>query len=292
MLRLADANEPDHGFRAGRSAGLFGPGSASWTIDREVLILAGGTCALLMQLAHPAVAAGVAQHSDFRADPFARLRRTLTSSFDVIFGSTPRAERAIRRMNAIHSVVRGSVPETGEAYAARDPRLLLWVQATLIDTALRVHDRYVSPLTDADAQRYYAESAEIALRLGVPPTALPATLEAMRVEMAAMIASGEVAVSATARSLAPSVRYPTRFPPRFVWDIGHLISMSVMPDALRRGYGVSWSARRQRGLQSTAAIIRGVLPLVPAPLRFVPQYRSAMRRVSGGVDGRAAPEQL
>ncbi len=280
MLRLAHANEPGRGFRASRSAGLFGPDSAAWKIDREVLILAGGTCALLMQLAHPAVAAGVAQHSDFRADPFARLRRTLTASFDVIFGSTPRAERAIARMNAIHSVVRGSVPETGEAYDARDPRLLLWVQATLIDTALRVHDRYVSPLTDADAQSYYAESAKIAIQLGVPPAALPATLNEMRAEMASMIASGEVRVSATARELAPSVRYPTPFPPRFVWDIGHLVSMSVMPDELRRGYGIGWSTGRERGMRRAAAVVRGVLPLVPAPLRFVPHYRSALRRVA------------
>ncbi|HEX5397017.1 MAG TPA: oxygenase MpaB family protein [Candidatus Limnocylindria bacterium] len=265
-----------------RAEGLFGPGSAAWLIDREVLILAGGTCALLMQLAHPAVAAGVEQHSDFRSDPFARLRRTLTSSFDVVFGSTGRAEAAIRRMNAIHGAVRGAVPETGDAYFARDPRLLLWVHATLIDTALRVYDRYVSPLTDADAQRYYAESAQIAVRLGVPQSTLPASLDGLRDEMAAMIASGEVRVSPTARSLAASVLYPTAVPPRFIWEVGHLVSMSVMPDELRRGYGIGWSDGRERGMRRAAAVIRGVLPLLPAPLRYVPQYRSALRRVAEG----------
>ncbi|HET8570715.1 MAG TPA: oxygenase MpaB family protein [Candidatus Limnocylindria bacterium] len=260
--------------------GLFGPGSAAWRVDREVLILAGGTCALLMQLAHPSVAAGVEQHSDFRTDPFARLRRTLTASFDVVFGSTARAERAIRRMNAIHSVVRGSVPETGEAYFARDPRLLLWVHATLIDTALRVYDRYVSSLTDADAQRYYAESAEIAVRLGVPEAALPDTLHGLREVMAEMMGSGEVRVSPTARSLAPSVLYPKRFPPRFIWDVGHLVSMSVMPAELRRGYGLGWSPARERGMGRAAAAVRLALPFVPVPLRFVPQYRTALRRVN------------
>lgn len=260
--------------------GLFGPRSAVWRVDREVLILAGGTCALLMQLAHPSVAAGVEQHSDFRTDPFARLRRTLTATFDVVFGSTARAERAIRRMNAIHSVVRGSVPETGEAYFARDPRLLLWVHATLIDTALRVHDRYVSPLTDADAQRYYAESAEIAIRLGVPEAALPDTLHGLREVMAEMMGSGEVRVSPTARSLAPSVLYPTRFPPGFIWDVGHLVSMSVMPAELRRGYGLGWSPARERGMGRAAAAVRLALPFVPPPLRFVPQYRTALRRVN------------
>jgi uncharacterized protein (DUF2236 family) len=262
--------------------GLFGPGSMAWRIDREVLILAGGTCALLMQLAHPAVAAGVEQHSDFRADPFARLRRTLTASFDVVFGSTARAERAIRRMNAIHGAVRGAVHESGASYFARDPRLLLWVQATLIDTAVRLYDAYISPLTDADAERYYAESALIAVRLGVPVESMPGSLAELRSWMGEMISSGEVAVTPTSRSLAPSVMYPTAVPPRFVWNAAHLISMSVMPAALRRQYGIPWSKARERGMRRAATASRALLPWLPAPLRFVPQYRSALRRVDAG----------
>jgi uncharacterized protein (DUF2236 family) len=265
-----------------RRIGLFGPGSMAWRVDREVLILAGGTCALLMQLAHPAVAAGVEQHSDFRADPFARLQRTLTASFDVVFASRARAARAIRRMNAIHGVVRGSIPESGAAYFARDPRLLFWVQATLVHTALRIYDAYVSPLTDAEAQAYHAESRQVAVRLGIPEELMPLTLTELRAEMAAMIASGEVHVSPTAQSLAPFVLYPTGFPPRFMWDAAHLISMSVMPPVLRDEYGIPWSPARQRGLRRVAAVSRTLLPLVPAPLRFVPQYRSAVRRTGAG----------
>ena len=262
------------------SSGLFGPGSAAWQIDREVLILAGGTCALLMQLAHPAVAAGVEQHSDFRADPFARLRRTLSASFAVVFGSTTQAERAIARMNAIHAAVRGAIPESGRPYLARDPRLLLWVHATLIDTALRVYDGYVARLADADAERYYAESAQIAFRLGVADEAMPSTLGELRAWMAGLVASGEVAVSATARALAPSVLYPTAVPPRFVWDVGHLISLSVLPDPIRRGYRLAWSPARERAMRRVGAVLRTALPLVPAPLRFVPQYRTALRRAT------------
>ena len=85
----------------------------AWRVDGEMLVLAGGSCALLMQLAHPAVAAGVDQHSDFRADPFARLRRTLTSSYAVAFGTAPEAEAAIRRVNAIHAAVSGTVGSRG-----------------------------------------------------------------------------------------------------------------------------------------------------------------------------------
>jgi uncharacterized protein (DUF2236 family) len=258
--------------------GLFGPGSQSWRIDGEVLLLAGGTCALLTQLAHPAVAAGVAEHSDFRADPLARLRRTLNASFAVVFGSRPHADRALRRINAIHGVVRGSVAETGEAYRASDPRLLLWVHATLIDTALRVYDRYVAPLSPAAEEAYHAEARQVAVRLGVPEADLPLTLRDLRSEMARLMADGTVAVSPTARSLAPSVLYPTRFPPRFVWDAAHLISMSVMPDPIRRGYGIPWSPRREAGMRRVAAASRWLLPHLPYALRRVPQAQRAESR--------------
>jgi len=260
-------------------AGLFGPTSASWRIDREVLVLAGGGCALLMQLAHPAVAAGVAQHSDFRADPFARLRRTLTATYAVVFGSTANAERAIRRMNAIHASVTGTIPETGDSYRALDPALLLWVHATLVDTAIRVYDRFVAPLSADEAEAYHREARLIAMRLGIPDASLPATLAELRGEMKRLIGSGQVAVTATARDLATSVLYPTRFPPRPIWDLAHVVSLSVLPPAIRRGYEIGWSVRRERGVASLAAATRRLLPLVPDALRHVPAARSAQRRL-------------
>jgi uncharacterized protein (DUF2236 family) len=266
--------------------GLFGPESISWRIDREVLVLSGGSCALLMQLAHPAVAAGVAEHSDFRGDPFARLRRTLTASYAVVFGSTPRAERAIRRVNSIHASVAGIVPETGEPYSARDPALLLWVHATLVDTAIRVYDRFVARLSPEEAEAYHAEARQVAIRLGVPDTSLPGTLAGLRAEMDRMIRSGEVTVSATARSLAPAVLYPSRFPPRPVWDLAHLVSLSVLPPAIRRGYGIRWSRRRESGVELLARASRRLLPLVPDPLRHVPAVRSAERRLLRANAGR------
>jgi uncharacterized protein (DUF2236 family) len=266
--------------------GLFGPDSISWRVDREVLVLAGGTCALLMQLAHPAVAAGVAEHSDFRADPFARLRRTLAATHAVVFGTTPRAERAIRRMNAIHAAVEGTVPETGEAYRALDPTLLLWVHATLVDTAIRVYDQFVAPLSQDEAEAYHAEASVIARRLGVPDASLPPTLADLRAEMERLMQDGEVQVTPTARSLATAVLYPTRFPPRPVWDLAHLASISVLPPAIRRGYGIAWSRRRARGVELLASATRRLLPLVPDPLRHVPAARSAERRLARVGGGR------
>lgn len=253
----------------------------AWRVDGEAIVLAGGTCALLMQLAHPAVAAGVAQHSDFRTDPFARLRRTLNASYAVVFGSAARANAALRRMNAIHGIVRGRIPESGLAYQATDPQLLLWVHATLVDTAIRVYDRYVTPLSPAEQQAYHAEARQIAIRLGVPEDGVPLTLVELRAEMARLMVDGSVAVSDTARSLAPAILHPTAFPPRFAWDAAHLISLSVMPDPIRRGYGIRWSHRREAGMRRLSSVSRQLLPLLPVALRRVPQARSAERRVAG-----------
>lgn len=279
MLAIGNQNEPRR--RRAGDPGLFGPGSMAWRIDGEVLVLAGGTCALLMQLAHPAVAAGVDQHSDFRADPFARLRRTLTASYAVAFGSAPRAEAAIRRVNAIHAAVRGHIPESGAAYHATDPALLLWVHATLVDTALRVYGRYVAPLAPEEEQAYHAEARQVAIRMGVPEDGVPPTLVDLRGEMARMMADGTVRVDATARSLAPYVRYPKTFPPRAVWDMAHLISDSVLPEPIRRGYGIPWSPAREAGMQRAAGIARRVVPLVPPILRRVPHARRAEGRAAG-----------
>ena len=265
------------------AAGLFGPQSVSWLVNREALVLAGGSCALLMQLAHPAVAAGVAEHSDFRQRPWDRLQRTLNASYAVIFGGMPRAERALQRINAIHGNVRGTVPETGAAYDALDPALLLWVHATLVDTALRVYDRFVAPLSAADAEAYHAEARVVAVRLGVPEEVVPATIAELRREMERLIASGEVRVTPTARALAPAILHPNRLPRR-AWEAAHLVSLSVLHPEIRRGYGIGWSDARERGVQRLASATRRFLPLVPAPLRYVPVARAADRRMRRAVD--------
>ncbi len=242
-----------------------------------------------MQLAHPAVAAGVAQHSDFRDEPFARLRRTLAATHQVVFGSTRQAERALRRINLIHGAVQGVVPETGQRYRALDPGLLLWVHATLVDTAIRVYDRFVAPLSETDAEAYHAEAKLVAVHLGVPEKLLPASLAELRAEMQRMILSGEVAVTSTARELAGTVVYPTPFPPCVAWDAAHLISLSLLPSELRRGYGIGWSAARERAVLRLAAATRRLLPIVPALLRYMPAARSAECRLRRAAQGSDSP---
>jgi len=264
--------------RLDEATGLFGPDSLAWRIDREVMVLAGGSCALLMQAAHPVVAAGVVQHSTYATDPFGRLKRTLTSSFDVAFGSRARADAAIRRVNAIHASVRGRLPD-GAPYSASDPEALLWVHATLVDTALRVYSRFVEPLSPADEQAYHEEAAQVATHLGVAPSDLPDRIEDLRAWIDAMIESGRVRVAPDARSIARTVLRPIPWVPRLAWEAAHLISLATLPAPLRRQYGLGWSPARERGIDRLAAVSRRALPLLPPFARHAPQARAAERRV-------------
>jgi uncharacterized protein (DUF2236 family) len=232
-----------------------------------------------MQAAHPVVAAGVVEHSTYASDPFGRLLRTLTSSFDVVFGDRRRAEATLRRVNAIHRGVRGSLPG-GHAYSALEPDALLWVHATLVDTALRVYSRFVEPLDPVEEQAYHEEASRIAVQLMVPPDRIPATLVELRAWMAEMIGSGRVRVTPEARRIARTVLYPSPRVPRLVWEAAHLVSLATLPPALRRQYGIGWSTRRDAGMDLMAATTRRLLPLVPSPLRHAPHARSAERRVA------------
>jgi uncharacterized protein (DUF2236 family) len=268
------------------AAGLFGPGSVAWRVDRELIVLAGGSCALLMQAAHPVVAAGVVEHSTYATDPFGRLMRTLASSFDVVFGDRQQADAAIRRVNAIHASVRGRLPD-GAPYSARDPEALLWVHATLVDTALRVYSRFVEPLTAADEQAYHEEAALVAERLGVAPSDLPDRVGDLRAWMAGMIDSGRIRVTPHARRIAVTVLRPIPWVPGPAWEAAHLVSLATLPESLRRQYGLRWSAAREHGIERLAALSRRTLPLLPAPVRFAPQARHAQRRVRQALE--AAP---
>jgi uncharacterized protein (DUF2236 family) len=265
--------------RISDAAGLFGPGSVSWRVDRELIVLAGGSCALLMQAAHPAVAAGVAQHSAYRTDPFGRLLRTLSSSFAVAFGSRREALAAIARINAIHRSVTGRIPESGDPYSALDPEALLWVHGTLVDTALRVYERWVAPLADDEREAYHAEACAAVRLLGIPEASLPATLVELRAWMDEMTRSGQVRVTPTAREIARTIIRPTRFPPRQIWQAVHLVSFDALPHELRRQYGIPWGKGRARGVDRLAASSRRILPLLPGIARYAPQARAADRRV-------------
>jgi len=162
-------NDADKGERPveRRADGLFGPRSAVWQVHGDVTtMMVGGITALLLQMLHPAVLAGVWDHSHFRADMHGRLRRTARFIAVTTFGSRAEAEAAAAHVRAIHDRVNGTLPG-GASYAARDPALLTWVHVTETLSFLDAWRRFGDPaMSPADQDRYFAETAVVAWMLG------------------------------------------------------------------------------------------------------------------------------
>lgn len=147
--------------------GLFGPDSVAWRVNGDFTsMMVGGIAALLLQALHPLALAGVWDHSNFREDLIGRLRRTGQFVAGTTFAPREQAEWLIARVREIHLKVVGQAPD-GRPYAASDPALLTWVHVCEASCFLASHYRYARrPVTAADGDRYYAEMAQIAERLG------------------------------------------------------------------------------------------------------------------------------
>jgi uncharacterized protein (DUF2236 family) len=275
------AGEPDSA--AADVAGLYGPASEAWRLNREAMLLLGaGPRALLLQIAHPAVAAGVNDHSDFRADPWRRLSGTLRSYLTIVYGSAAAARGEIRRLNTLH---RGIV---GQGYAARDPELSLWVHATLIESTLAVSDAWIEPLDGARRARYYEETRPIGRAFGVPEARLPRDIEAFDVYWAEMLdPAGPIQVGPLARELAGVILRPP-LPgalgrlsvPTAVYDWTLWPSVGLLPPAIREAYGLPWDARHRLVSGWLVAGWRAWRPVLPAGFRQMPKALAADRRLA------------
>jgi uncharacterized protein (DUF2236 family) len=265
--------------------GLYGPESEGWRLNREALLLLGaGPRALLLQLAHPSVAAGVADHSDFRADPWRRLRGTLRSYLAIVYGSTDAARAEIRRLNALHRSI------TGRGYAARDPDLSLWVHATLVDSTLVTNDAWLGPLPPERREAFYAETRPIGRAFGVPEAILPPDLDAFEAYVAGQLGpGGPVVVGDLARDLAATVLHPplpgvlARIPlPTAAYDWTLWPSVGLLPPDVRAAYRLPWGPRERAVSAWLVAGWRAWRPLLPRSFRQMPQALAADRRIANG----------
>ncbi len=230
--------------------GLYGPDSEAWRLNREAFLLLGaGPRALLLQLAHPLVAEGVDQHSDFRRDPWGRLEGTLRSYLRIVFGSARAATGEMRRLNELHRGVVGPVadPEarrlTGAAsYRARDPELSLWVHATLIESTLATYAAWYEPLSAGRRAAFYRETLPVGRGFGIPDGLLPADIDAFDAYWRSMLApDGPIRATPTARALIPTILHPPvgPIPPR-LYDWLLWPALDLLPERLREEYGIRW----------------------------------------------------
>jgi uncharacterized protein (DUF2236 family) len=286
--------------------GFYGPGSEAWRLNREAMLLLGaGPRALLLQLAHPLVAEGVDEHSDFRADPWARLAATLRSYLRIVYGTAPQARAEIERLNGRHRDIRGLVRDPaarerhGARYHARDPDLSLWVHATLVDSTIAAYDAWIEPLSPERRARYYEETLPVGAAFGIPAALLPKDVEAFDDYVASMLTpGGGVEVGDLARELADSVLHPPLGPAAAAlgWPGANLApwldaipastygwllwpSIGLLPATVREGYGLQWGLRERVVSTWLVSTWRAWRPLLPTTFRSMPQALAADRRI-------------
>lgn len=259
------------------------PESLAWQINGEAVLLLGGGRALILQVAHPAVAAGVAQHSDFRADPWRRLRRTIDLTLKIQFGDPATSHNAVTTLRRTHARVAG-VDDRGRPYNALDPELLMWVHATLLDTSLLLYDRYVHRLDDGERARYYEDMKPVARTYGITDDVMPRDYAAFRDYWDWMVPD-RLRVTDTTHEVADATLSPdlpriARPPARPAVEALRLVTVGTLPASLREELGLPWGPLRQRLLTASQGTIRRVMPLLPSLVRRFPAARAAARRAA------------
>src|SRR5215203_128929 len=265
--------------RAGSLQAMVGPGPLTWRVNGEAVLLLGGGRALILQVAHPEVAAGVAEFSDYRREPWRRLYRTVDTTLKIVFGDPLSARAASERLRRVHQRVAGT-NDRGEPYRALDPELLMWVHATLIDTSLTIYERYVKPLSTTEVDGYYEEMKLLGEAYSIPRDAMPPDYACFRRYWDSMLDSG-LRITETTWDVAHAVLRPDLSP--LAWpavELLRLVTVGLLPPGLRAELGLSWSPGRERALAGSQLAARRLLPLLPALVRRFPNARTGILRAA------------
>jgi uncharacterized protein (DUF2236 family) len=262
-------------------AGLFGPGSASWEVNRETTVLFGGARALLMQAAHPLVLAGARLTGFYERNPWKRLDRTVRLTYTMAFGTRQEALEAADRINRVHRDVHGIDEVTGQAFDALDPDLLLWVHACLVDSQLMFEERTVGRLDDEGRERFHREQMVGVELLGLDRSRIPPTVADLRAYVDGMVHGGSLRVTEETMRVADLIRRP---PPEVPWQpVLRQVSrwaFGTLPEPLRGQYGVRWGPLGEARLRGSLFAVKLIRPMIPARFREIVPAREAARRVS------------
>jgi uncharacterized protein (DUF2236 family) len=267
---------------------LDAPAPVLAVISREVnaerVALLGWGRAILLQLAHPLIAAGVYDHSSFRASPWtaaSRLHATVHAMLSLTFGTEDGRNGTLAAIRAIHRRVNGRLSQAvgpypaGTPYSAEDPALVEWVHLTLLESVPMVYELFVAPLTEAQRDSYCEEAAAVALALGARDDQVPRTSADMTRRLAQAYASGSIVVGPQARELAAVVLSPGigRLVPPAAW-LNRLVTTGLLPPHLRSQYGFAWSDRRQRAFERVIPAVRAVRRRAPQRMALWADARS------------------
>jgi len=265
-------------------AGIFGPSSISWKVNRESALFLGAGRAALLQLAHPWVAAALDRHSNLRNDPLARFHNTFRVVFTMIFGTLAQALAASRHLYHLHTRIKGELTESvagyrqGSLYEANEVNALLWVYATLMESALLAYDSVLPPLSSTEREAYYTESKTLATLFGIPLAAMPVDWSAFEAYNRAMLTSDMLGVNALSREMAHRVLYG-----RGSWvPVPHwyrALTAASMPERLRNEFALEYAKREEHAAARARVRLAKIYPRAPGVLRFVGPYQEARARL-------------
>jgi uncharacterized protein (DUF2236 family) len=259
--------------------GYFSPGSVVRRLGNSpVTPFLGGGAAVLLQVSHPLVAAGVVEHSGFERDLWRRLVGTLRALYLIAFGDREEAERAAAFVRAVHSHVHGTTREqlgrfpAGTTYSASDPELMLWVHATLVYSSLAAYERFVSPLAPVEREQYLAEMNLMAELFGTPPDVLPRSYPAFDAYFHEQLTGETITVTAPAREVAGVIlATPLPAPMRVLAPAHRLATAKLLPPRLRNEYGLRWSGVHDLALPLASGAVRyGSAPILQLAARLRP----------------------
>ncbi|WP_250003292.1 oxygenase MpaB family protein [Actinoplanes sp. M2I2] len=277
--------------------GLFGPGSVTWKLHREPILLLGGLRSLYLQALHPRAVAGVAQNSGYRSDPWGRLNRTSEYVGTVIYGTTEEVERASSRLRRMHSRMTATDPRTGETFRIDEPHLLRWVHVTEVESFLTTATRAGLKLTPDEVDQYYTEQLRSAELVGLDPATVPATAaevdayyETMRPELALTKDSAETALFLTvppvpdffgSRTLRLGL---TLGPARWAYFGVAGTAVALLPPWARRLYGgLGWpttDVTADLSVRSMRLLLTTVINTLPRKYRTAPMRQAALARAN------------
>lgn len=281
-MRSSAPTNPDRA-----APGYFSDDSMLRRIHRERAVALSGPRALLMQAAHPLAVVGLLSHSTAIEEPYDRLARTAQVMSTIGFGSRTDADRITKHVRAMHRRVSGRIPNAvgpypaGTPYRADDPKLLLWVLFTLVDSALVIYQKYVGKLSRDEQAAYWEDYKVVGQLFGLRRSAMPKTIDDLDEYRERMLTGDELHITDWARERARQIVLEPPIPTvaRPLLETVNFITITLLPDRIRDEYGFSPlpPAFVRRALVAGGAeyVKRGVVPLLPEKLRYVPSAREA-----------------
>lgn len=267
--------------------GYFASDSMLRRVQGERVVMISGPRALLMQAADPLAVEGLLAHTTGMDKPYERLERTAEVMSAIGFDSKERADRMTRRVRKMHSKVRGTLDRdvgpfpAGTPYAADDPKLLMWVLFTLVDSGIVVYERFVKRMSRDEKERYWADFRIVGNLFGLADSEMPADLAELDAYRHDRYASGELVITDWARQTAREIvmEPPVPVALRPLLEAANYITVALLPKLIRDQYGflpLPPAPVRELTVNAYAAYVkRGVLPFVPGRLRRIPVARAA-----------------